>query len=218
MRERLTFDVMKKARVMFPAYVALVALSGCPDGGDGKSGPCDPDVVRYDGYATDETCVTMVDAEDAASVTPGTANAPVLVSPTDGAVLVTTSAITITFDTPLDLDLVRAPRPATRGAALAARAARLLVPAPVAYAHEAPVTGAIHRLRFTGIGGSEDPVDVYTSKMAYTLDDELLADVAATDDTITLELTSMYVTQNLINNASTDGPFRMTPNATFSVP
>lgn len=217
MGERLPFALMKTSRVMLPGLVALLALPGCPDGGGGKSGPCDVGVARYDGYASDETCVTMEDAEDAGSITPGTANAPVLVSPTNGAVLVATSAITITFDTPLDLDLVRAPRRPSRGSAFAAAAFRALTPVSVAEAHEAPVTGAIHRLRFTGIGGSDEPVDVYTSKLSYTLDGELLADVATTNGTISLELTSMYVTQNLINNAATDGPFRMTPNASFTV-
>ena len=205
-----------KTPLVLPMLLAVVATAACSDGGSKKSGPCDLDVARYEGYATDETCVTMIDAEDAGSITDGGANAPVLVSPTSGATVVASSGLTITFDTPLDLDLVRAPRKSRTS--LASGAMRFLSPIAVANAHEPPVTGAIHRLRFTGIGGSDDPVDVYTSKLSYSLDDELLAALDATTGTVTLELTSMYVTQNLINNASTDGPFRMTPNATFTLP
>lgn len=196
------------------------AIAGCPAADDGKSGPCDVDVVRYEERATDETCITLVDAEEAGAVTLGGPNAPVLLSPTSGGVVAaSTSSLTITWDTPLDLDLTRAPQRTPRRAAHTslASAARALWPISTAWAHEAPVTGAIHRLRLRGLRGSDKAVDIMTSKMTYALDAELMADLHATDGPLTIELTSMYVTQNLINNAATDGPFQMDPSASIVV-
>lgn len=192
------------------------AIAGCPADDGGKSGPCDTDVVRYEERATDETCITLVDAEDAGAVTLGGPNAPVLLSPTNGSIVAaSTSSLTLTWDTPLDLDLTRAPRRANQTSL--ASAARALWPISTAWAHEAPVTGAIHRLRLRGLRGSDKAVDIMTSKMTYSLDAELLADLHATDGPVTIELTSMYVTQNLINSAATDGPFQMDPSASIDV-
>lgn len=212
----------RRITLLFAAPTALFAfaIAGCPESNDGKSGPCHVDRVRYEGYATDETCVTLVDAERAGAITPGTANAPVLVTPTNGGVIASSSSsITITWDTPLDLDVIDARRAPTKPAtsSLATRTLRSLWPISVAWAHEPPVTGAIHRLRFVGIGGSDEPVDIVTSKLTFTFDDELEADLLASDGAVTIELVSMYVTNNLINDASTDGPFAMTPSATITV-
>lgn len=203
--------------LLLPAALLFV---GCPSRDGGKSGPCDPDRVRYEGRATDETCITLVDAEEAGAVALGGPDAPVLLSPTNGgAVAASSSSLTLTWDTPLDLDLTRAPRRMPLGArhASLASAVSALWPVSTAWAHEAPVTGAIHRLRLRGLRGSDEAVDIMTSTMAYTLDAELLEDLHATDGPVTIELVSMYVTQNLINNASTDGPFQMDPLASVDV-
>jgi len=210
---------MRFFRVAALASLSVV-LPGCPEPDEKSDGPCDPGRVRYAGYATDETCITLVDAENAGAITQGGASAPVLLAPTNGGVVAaSSSAITITWDTPLDLDVIdaRAPAQCSPKPSALASLARSLWPVSTAHAHEAPITGAVHRLRLLGVGGSDEPIDVVTSKLTYTLDDELEAAVLATTGPITIELVSMYVTNNLILNAANDGPFAMTPSATITV-
>lgn len=201
------------------SFATCVAVAGCTGPDKKTGGPCDVDRVRYEGYATDETCITLVDAENAGAITQGGANAPVLLTPTNGGVVAaSSSSLTISWDTPLDLDAVDARRRTKPGtSSFAASIARSLWPISVAHAHESPVTGAIHRLRLVGVGGSDNPIDVVTTKLTYTLDAELEAAFLATDGPITLELVSMYVTDNLLLNAANDGPFAMTPNAVITV-
>lgn len=212
----------RSALLVSTSLIVAVATAACSGGDDGGgNAACSLEEVRYEGYSTDETCLTLADAEDADAVFSGGPNAPVLVTPTDGGVIPSSAAVvTVQWETPLDLDTTFARRPApARPAATSwsALAWQALSPVSVAHAHEPPVTGAIHRLRFRGIGGDDAPVDVFTSLLSYTLDAQLLADVKATTGPISIELTSMFVTENRIVDPVTDGPFAMPEPAVVTV-
>ena len=82
-------------------------------------------------------------------------------------------------------------------------------------AHEAPVTGAMHWLRFTTLQSSCPAVEVVTSTNQWTPNDTAWAQLktAATGKTVTIEAISAYVTENRI----TEGPFRPTHCVSFTL-
>ena len=202
------------------AAAALIGACSKDDGGGGGPDPrCSVENVTYQGYATDETCLTMYDAEDGDAIQLGGANAPILLNPTNGEVVaVTVTSLTISWETPLDTDTTFARRaPAPRHVPLWRSILSGLDPVSTAWAHEAPVTGAIHRVRLKGVAGGDGIATWFTSLESLVLTTGGLARVtqAPTGD-VSIEITSMYVNDNRILTPS-DGPFRPTSDTVFTV-
>ena len=136
------------------AIAALAVACGKSKGGEQGDPRCDDAVVPYQGYATDEACKTMLDAEDAGQVVVGGLNAPVVVAPSNGAAIAATAtSLDIRWTSPLDLDgeafLIRAPR-AAAPKPFYARLLRDLDWMPIAEAHLPPMTGALHMIKIFG--------------------------------------------------------------------
>lgn len=219
---------MKRTRLLSLAATALAAAtlaSACTgdDGGKGGDARCSEENAHYEGYATDETCVVMLDAEDAGAIQIGGANAAVMLSPTSGGIVATTAtSLTLSWDTPLDLDTSfarRAPRPVRTDRTRALRQlAAALSPVSTAWAHEPPVTGAIHMVRLKGIEGHEGVATYFTSLQFLVLTGHGLEHVTgAPEGTVAIEVTSMYVEDNIILNSATDGPFRAAADTVVNI-
>ena len=86
-----------------------------------------------------------------------------------------------------------------------------------AWAHEPPVTGAVHMIRLKGAAGHEEGILYFTTLLNVVVDGEPLEHVLATTGPISLEITSAYLTQNRINDPASDGPFRPAADTTFSI-
>ena len=219
---------LTRLRSLIPATLAVAALVTACTGGDDGAGTdprCSEENAHYEGYATDETCVVMLETEDAGGITLGGPNAAVLLNPTNaGVVAATATSLTVSWDTPLDLDTAFArrdvsPRPA-REARLHAlgRLARALSPISTAWAHEPPVTGAIHMVRLKGIEGHDGVATYFTSLQFLVLTGHGLEHVTqAPTGEVAIEVTSMYVEDNRILNPATDGPFRAASDTVFTV-
>ena len=194
---------------------AIAACSGDDDDGDSR---CAESRITYEGYATDETCVTMLDAEDAGAVQFDEPETAVMITPTNGAsVSGSATSLIIQWDSPLDLDATFTRAPARAGASVWSRLAAFLSPVSVASAHEPPVTGAIHMVRVKDDGG--DTLETWiTSRENIVVSGEVLAGILSrVSNTLAIEVTSMYVTENRIVNAGTDGPFRASSDAVVTI-
>ncbi len=197
------------------------SIAGC-DGGAVADDPCPDESATYGGRATDEACRAMLDAGDDVQVG----------HPSSATFLgVTGTGATLSFgwSSPIDEDgdLFRAhatsaagtrPRLGARGRRDLAlsRLLAALDPIPKALAHEAPVTGAVHMLRVTGVDGRGELL-FFTTELHWFLSAEDDADVRATGGEMTIRITSAYLTQNRILNPTTDGPFRSADDGIFTV-
>ena len=203
---------------------ALLPACTGDDGGGGGDPRCSEENAHYEGYATDETCLTMYDAEDGDAITIGGPNAPVLLNPTNGEIVVaaTTTSLTITWDTPIDTDTSfarRAPTPSrTQARSPLATLLASLSPVSTAWAHLPPVTGAIHRVRLKGIAGHDGVATYFTSLQFLILTGHGLEHVTgAPEGEVAIEITSMYVTDNRIVDPVLDGPFQPTADTVFTI-
>jgi hypothetical protein len=190
---------------------ALVfALAGC---GDDEDGGC-PEPV-YDGDASDEAWRTMVDGDDLAEV--GDANAPVLTTPAEDAdVSAVDDGLTISWDSAI----ARVQPPADRGMSPPPAApgwfddVRELFEG-TAWAHLPPVTGDIYWVRIR-VPGRECVVEGLTTELSWEVTGAAWDAVrAATGQSVTIDVTSAYLTENRI----TEGPYRAAePRAVTIVP
>lgn len=208
------------------AASALVSACSKSKGGDATDPRCNDGVVSYEGYATDEACKAMLDAEDAGQITIGGANAPAVgVIGSNGKIAASASALTLTWTSPLDLDgdtflfQRRAPQHRKLASAshdLGRELLRLVSPESTAWAHLPPMTGALHMLRIKGIGGSTTFL-AFTTKLHFAVTSSALTPILATASPMQVELTDAYLTENRIVTPSTDGPFRPAADTTFQV-
>lgn len=200
----------------------LPACTGDDDKGGGDP-RCSEENAHYEGYATDETCLTMVDAEDGDAILLGGANAPVMLHPTSGEILVaaSTTSLTLTWDTPIDIDTSfarLAPRARVPAAPVLHRLLSSLSPVSTAWAHLPPVTGAIHMVRLKGIEGHDSVATYFTSLQFLILTGHGLEHVtAAPEGEVAIEVTSMFVTDNRIVDPTNDGPFRPTSDTMLTI-
>lgn len=205
----------------FVMVLAATAILGCGKEKKSKSACLESEtlVFLYDGLASDETCKAILDAEETAVV--GGLNAPVLVSPSDGGSVASGAAdVTFTWTSAIDADgdLAWAPSPARKRPPAdhpVTTLLRALQPVSTAWAHEPPVTGAVHRVVLSGPSG--EIATLYTTRLHWTLSPELRATVLETEGTLELDLISVYLTENRILNPTTDGPFRMAAPTSFEV-
>ena len=215
----------RQIRIVSLSSVALtsIALLAAACTGSKKSETTDPrcadTVVVYEGAATDETCKTILEAEDAGLVTTGGTFAPTITLGS-GALASASTSFHITWNSPIDLDgdaflYVPAKRHAPKKVELAGEMLKLLSPVSVAFAHEPPVTGAVHMLRIKGIGGSDTQL-LFTTKLQTMITGSNLAAILATATPMQLELTDTYLTENRIATPAQDGPFRA-PVVSFHV-
>lgn len=207
---------MTTVRWKLAVLLVLGAAAAC--GSPKKANdPCLDESTIYEGLATDEVCLVLLDSADTATI--GGVDAPALVVPTDGQTFaVTSSAITFSFTSPVDSDgnTARLEAPAPR-ASRWQRWRDSLSPVSTAWAHEPPVTGAIHMLRITGAAGREEGILLFTSKLQVTIAGDALARVLATAGPMEVELYSAYLTENRILNPASDGVFRAAEDRTFSI-
>lgn len=217
---------MKTRRLLLigVAGAALAVIAACGHKKGESSDPrCDEAVVPYEGGATDEACKTMLDAEDAGSVvigTAGTGNIPRITLPTNGAAIaVASSALTIRWTSPLDLDgetfLFHPWKPEPEP--LFDRILEQMNPISTAWAHLPPLTGTLHMVRITGIAGRTDPFLLFTTRLHTVIEGSNLAPILATTGPMTIELTDAYLTENRILTPSSDGPFRPITPTTIHV-
>lgn len=194
------------------AVLAAPGVTACSTSDEPSCG--DP---AYDGSASDEAWLTMIDGE--AIVKLGDARAPVIESPAEGATLsLSGPPIELRWTSSLSAALSprRSPRtPAERVEAgtltrLTRAASGLFV--STAFAHLPPVTGDIYDLKLS-IPGRTCPIEILTTELDYPLSASQWAALGASGaGTITLEITSAFLRENRI----TEGPYRPAPR-TFQV-
>ncbi|HVO31138.1 MAG TPA: hypothetical protein VMV18_10390 [bacterium] len=190
---------------------------------------CDDGIVPYGGYSTDEACGTLLDAIAAATPTMGGAHAPVIATPTSGAgISMASSSLTITFTSPIDTDgdtMLRQKLPSTRFAKRAPRAPHVLQtildavnPVSTAWAHLAPMTGALHMVMIMPVNDAMNPQasltpgmwKAFTTQNHFTLtgNDFMAVAMQSTSTQIHISIIDAYMTQNEIVTPATDGPFQ----------
>lgn len=209
-----------RARLAAAAALAIAAVVACTGGGDSADPRCAEGPVEYAGKATDEVCMTLLDAEDNGSVLVGNVNDSVFLVPTNGQGFASSvPGLTFTWTSSIDADgdTARAPAVRPRGTSLAVELVKLLNPVTVAWAHLPPVTGAVHMVRLKGVAGRSSPIIHFTTFLHWTLTAEDLAEVKATTTPMQIEITSAYVTENRILNPANDGPFRPAADTSFSI-
>lgn len=224
----MTSRIIRNTLLAATSLAAIgVVASACAGKKSSEEGDprCDEAVVPYEGYATDESCKAMLDAEDAGQVQVGTADAPTVATiGSNGAISSTASTLTISWSSPIDLDgntFLFTPRP-HRLARVAHRdlgreILSLLAPESVAWAHLPPVTGALHMVRIKGIAGQSDPKLLFTTRLSIALSSSSLAPILATTTPMQVEVTDAYLTENRIDTPATDGPFRAATDTSFHV-
>jgi hypothetical protein len=198
-------DCLRPARTPFVVAAGL-ALAGC-GGSDETCGE-----PLYAGAASDEAWRTMVDAED--DVSSGDPLAAVIEVPAEGQ----------TFDAaapPPRLSwtssLAAGPRRhrpirATRAGVAPSpwpRVARFLIAS--AQAHLPPITGDIHALDIR-VPGRNCPIAVLTTDLFWQVDESSWAAMRDAGGTLSMTLTSAYLTENRVS----EGPYR-TSARTFSI-
>lgn len=201
---------------------ALVAAFAAACGEKKKSeNPCpENETFLYDGLASDETCKSILDAEDAGAVVAGGPNAPVLVVPTAGGTVASAPDVTLSWTSAIDGDgdlarvRLRERRATTDQGLRWQDLFRGLSPVSTAWAHKPPVTGAVHRIVLSGASG--EIARLHTTRLHWTLTPGL-RDAVVAEDGLSLDVLSVYLTENRILNPATDGPFALSAPVTFEV-
>lgn len=182
----------RQALLLSTALLLASAGAAACNGGNGSAPDprCDPGVSSYQGEATDETCIVLLDAELNGAVQVGGPNVSVFTTPTNGQAI-SSSALTVTFrwTSPIDADGDAA-----------------LLP------HEPPITGAVHMVRIRADG---DERLFFTTRLHVDIGGPDLAAIKAAGDPLTAQITSVYVTQNRILTPASDGPFRPAADTSF---
>lgn len=188
---------------LIPSFLLALSCAACGD--DDPEGCGEP---VYGGAASDESWRTMIDGDDRVQV--GAADAPVLTAPAEDAeVSASSGALTISWDSPIALGV---PRRASPPAPDWLDDLRGLVEG-TAWAHLPPVTGDIYWIRIT-VPGRECTVEGLTTEETWEVDDDAFAALAeASGQTVTIDVTSAYLTENRI----TEGPFRPASPRTISI-
>lgn len=173
---------------------AALLAAACDGGKDDGDARCELDGARYQGGATDETCMVLLDSEDRGNVQVGTVNDSVFVLPTNGQALSSTATvITFRWTSPIDAD----------------------GDAGFAPPHEPPVTGAVHMIRVKGL----DPeMLLFTTLLRADVTGPDLTALRDATGALSLQITSVYLTENRILNPTTDGPFRAATDTGFTAP
>ena len=190
---------------------AALTHSACVTSSEPQS--CNEEPI-YAGLATDEAWRVMVDAQGRA--TADGANAPVIETPSDAQVLSSTEdAPTLRWTSKLQVMLTPAPGDASYSGARRPTSpfdvlTEMLI--PTAHAHLPPITGDVYFVELD-IPGRPCPWGILTTNLDYPLDGETWAQLQAVPgQTITMNITSAYLTENRI----TEGPFKAAPR-TFVV-
>jgi hypothetical protein len=184
---------------------ALLVAAGCGGGSTGCGEPV------YAAGATDEAWRTMVDGES--SATAGDAHAPSFTTPSEGQAFASSDGAPVfAWTSPIALSGPGA----TRFVATAQRSRwdRLLgLFIGTAEAHLPPVTGDIYFIHIHA-PGRDCSYDVLTTDLSWQVDDAGWAAMAgAAGQTLSIDITSAYLTENRI----TEGPYQPASPRTFSV-
>jgi len=189
--------------------LALLVLSGCD--GDDDSGCPEP---VYEGDASDEAWRTMVDGDDLAQV--GSANAPDVTAPAEGAeVSAAADGLPISWDSAIARISLPARRPIrTRpGEAPGLLEDVRALFEGTAWAHLPPVTGDIYWIRIQ-VPGRECAVQGITTELGWEVTGAAWEAVrAASGQSVTIDVTSAYLTENRI----TEGPYRPAEPRTVTI-
>jgi hypothetical protein len=162
----------------------------------------------YGGSATDESWMTMVDAQKKSA---DSSKAVTVTWPAEGEVQSQNNPPPkITWTSPLRASLMRdtpgklaqAPSP-RRSRSVLSWLGELLV--PTAEAHLPPYTGDIYWVQIT-VPGRECPVEMLTTDLSWQLDDATWAPLAEpTTQGLSIQITSAYLQENRLK----EGPFKM---------
>ncbi len=164
---------------------------------------------QYEGRASDEAHLTMVDAESRATADADKAPKFTL---TDATELPSASLPTFRWSSSIASQRPLSPRRGEgQGEGRKAPWWRGLLISE-AYAHLPPVTGVIFWLRFT-VPGEQCPVEVLTTKTDYTPTQEVWTKLKSGTGARSLTGQSAYLTENRI----TEGPFKTPGPVTFTV-
>jgi len=214
---------LRVSLAVLSAAAALVAIAGCTgsSGGDQPDPRCDETIVPYQGKATDEACKTMLSAEDAGQIMIGPAGGayPVFTHPTNGETLAAASigtALDVTYASTLGGMGLRPHRP--RPVPMWQRVLDAVSPVSVAWAHLPPITGPLYMVRLYNLSGRTSPFLLFTTRLDALVTGSNLAFVKATTTTsVRVQITGAYLTENVILNPPTDGPFRPNKDLIFHV-
>ncbi|MCK6546479.1 hypothetical protein L6R52_11565 [Myxococcota bacterium] len=194
---------------LLPALVIAGALSaaGCSD-----DAQCEP---RYEGSASDEAWLSIVDAEPLVKV--GDPSAPVTSAPTEGqSFRASDPAPKIVWSSPLSASLT----PGKSTSALARATPRrslgdhftaLFV--GTAWAHLAPVTGPIYAVHVEAPGLTGCGLDVLTTNVEHQLSAEDWRALTSVAGTVRVTITGAYLRDNRV----TEGPYRPATPLSFEV-